>query len=261
MLKKSLIPVVFIALVFSSLSFAQIDKIAIFNELVGWTSVGAAAEATDIVLANVTSAADITIYNDADMGAFAEDNTGDGNMDIILTFGYWPVSLYEPGNAEPDGSLGELFLEGGDIILNSADYIFYVTEGGGANGENGLKNVTDSNFDMWTDGTACVPTAAGESYTPSLEAFTSNRAFKNVQVEDDADWELEVAFGSDGDNSDPAIIRNLTYGGRVGIFFQVSNDDLPRGDVVSEMIDNYIAGVVTAVEPADKLAVTWGSIK
>jgi hypothetical protein len=36
---------------------------------------------------------------------------------------------------------------------------------------------------------------------------------------------------------------------------------LPRVEVVSEMIDNYLAGVITAVEPADRLAVTWGSIK
>jgi hypothetical protein len=261
MLKRSLIPVVFIALVFSSLSFAQIDKIAIFNELVGWTTVGAAAEATDILLASVTSAADITIYDDAGMGAFAEDNTGDGNFDIIVTFGYWPVSLYTPGNEQADGSLGELFLEGGDVIMNSADYIFYVTEGGGANGDTGLKNMTDSNFDCWTDGAATEPTAEGASYTPSLEAFTTNRGFVIAQIEDDADWELEVAFGSDGATVDPAILRNLTYGGRVAIFFQVSNDALPRGAVVSEMIDNYLAGVTTAVEPADKLAVTWGSIK
>jgi hypothetical protein len=48
---------------------------------------------------------------------------------MMIIFGYFPVSLYTPGNAQADDSLGELFLEGGDMILNTADYIFYVTEG------------------------------------------------------------------------------------------------------------------------------------
>ena len=35
------------------------------------------------------------------------------------------------------------------------------------------------------------------------------------QIEADADWELEVALGSDGwNNVDPAITRNVSYGGR-----------------------------------------------
>lgn len=260
MYKKHLVAVVFVALVFSSLSLAQIDKVAIYNENVGWTDVATAAAATDIILNTVTKANDVAVYDDAGMGDFAAANTGDGNADIIVVFGYVPVSLYTPGNADADGSLFELFLEGGDIILNTADYIFYVTEGGGANGDTGLKNMTDSNLDLWTDGGACIPTADGAKYTPSYAGHTAPRAFKIDQIEDDADWELEVVFGSDGNFADPAIIRNVTYGGRVGIVMQVSAVT-PKGEVISEIIENYLAGNITAVEPGNKLAITWGGIK
>lgn len=262
-MKRHFFTIALVTLAFASLSWAQIDTLAIFNENVGWTSVEVAQAATDFIVNNVSSANEIVILNDADMGAFAEENTGDGNFDIILTFGYFPISLYTPGNSQADDSVGEKFLEGGDMLLNTADYIFYVTEGGGANGDTGLKNMTDSNFDCWTDGNTCSATDAGSQYTPSLPEFTAPRSFKKDQIDEDPDWEVEVAFGSNADGTmlDPVIIRNLTYGGRVGGFFHVSDDALPRGEVCTEMIDNYLALNVTAVEPTDKIASTWGQIK
>lgn len=263
MLKRYFAATTLMALIFCGLSWAQIDKIAIFNESVGWTDVATAAAATDIIMSNVTAANEIAIYSDADMGEFAEANTNDGNFDMMIIFGYFPVSLYTPGNAQADGSLGELFLEGGDMILNTADYIFYVTEGGGANGDTGLKNMTDSNLDLWTDGNISQPTADGAVYTPSLIEFSAPRSFRVQQVEDDPDWEIEIIFGgsADGANADPAIIRNLTYGGRVGIVFQVSDNAMPRGDVMTEMINNYLADNIAAVKPDGKLPLTWAKVK
>jgi hypothetical protein len=263
LLKKHLITTTLLILAVASLSWAQIDKIAIFNESVGWTDVATAEAATDIIMSDVTSANEIVVLSDDDMGTFAEENTDDGNFDMMIIFGYFPVSLYTPGNAQADDSLGELFLEGGDMILNTADYIFYVTEGGGANGDTGLKNMTDSNLDLWTDGNTSSPTDAGATYTPSLIEFTAPRSFVAEQIDEDENWELEVAFGSNADGTmlDPAIIRNVNDGGRVGIVFQVSDNAMPRGEVMSEMIDNYIAMNVTPVEAKDKLAITWGAIK
>ena len=105
----------------------------------------------------------IKVYNDDDIGRFARKKTKDDEFDIIITFGYFPVSLYKPGNVEKEDSIAEKFLEGGDMFMNAADYIFYVTQGGGANGENGLKTITDSNFDMWGDG---IRSTAAESPLP-----------------------------------------------------------------------------------------------
>lgn len=266
MFKKYFI-IMALLMAFSSLAFAQIDQIAIFNESVGWTDVATAKAATDAIIANVKTAKSIKIYNDAEMATFAKANTKDGNFDLMIIFGYFPVSLYTPGNAQKDDSVGELFIQGGDMILNTADYIFYVTQGGGANGDTGLKNMTNSNFDCWTDGNTCAPTADGKKYTPSLPAtFNAPRAFKKAQVDEDPDWDVEVAFasGNNGANLDPVIIKNKKHGGRVGIFFQVSDNAMPRGAVTTEMINNFIAAAIgtgTAVKPGEKLTSTWGGIK
>jgi hypothetical protein len=243
---------------------SEMGEVAIFADAVSWTDVGTAKAAAQKIQSDLKLTRDIQILSDDAIGAFAEQNTDDGNLDIIITFGYFPVSLYAPGNAERDDSVGELFLEGGNMFINTADYIFYVTQGGGANGDSGLKNMTDSNFDMWGDDASTDATEDGEKYTPSLVdvTFVANRPFKMSQVEADSDWELEAAFGTLGDKADPAIIHNLTYDGRVGIAFQAGGT-LPRAEVIIEMIDNFLVEKVKAqtVEPGDKLSCTWGEIK
>jgi len=267
MFKKCFITVTFMMLVFAGLSFAQIDKIAIFNEAQSWTDAATATAATDYIMANVKVANDIQVYNDADIGTFAQNNTKDGNVDIIITFGYFPVSLYTPGNAQVDDSLAENFINGGDMIINTADYIFYVTEGGGVNGDAGLKNITSSTLDMWCDDNPVQnsPTADGMKYAPSLPALnTAARAFKTDQIEADVNWELEMAFSSNGANYvDPAIIHNTVNDGRVAIVFQ-NGDVMPRGEVMTEIINNFLAAKIggsTAVKANDKLPLTWGKIK
>jgi len=122
--------------------------------------------------------------------------------------------------------------------------------------------MTDSNFDCWT-ADPNVPTEEGEQYIPSYEGAGAPRSFKISQIDADPDWELLVKFGSDGaDQADPAIIRNVSYDGLVGIFYQISDNALPRGEVATEMIDNYIAvEIATAVDTHGKLPLTWGEIK
>ena len=68
--------------------------------------------------------------------------------------------------------------------MNAADYIFYVTKGGGTNGDKRLKTITNSNFDCWGAGTDVFkPTAAGKKYVPSLPAsYDSPRPMKLDQI-------------------------------------------------------------------------------
>ena len=54
----------------------------------------------------------VVILTDKEIGDWAEDHTDNGVSDIIVTFGWFPTTLYTPGNADPDGSIGEEFLEG-----------------------------------------------------------------------------------------------------------------------------------------------------
>ena len=251
-------------------SWAALGDVAIFSEGTGWISKENADIQRAIVFDNlkdtVGSVGEVVYQTDDEIGPWAEDRIDDGVADVLIIFGWFPTTLYTPGNSQVDDSIAERFLYGGNIILNCADYIFYVTEGGGANGENGLKTIININADMWGGGTQIEPTADGATFTPSLEAFTSERPFKSEQIVDP--WSVEVVFGDNGDGFfDPGIIKLNDNSGRVGICLQEPNNgDLPRGQVLIEMIDfisqqpDMVAGT-TPVEAKGKAAVTWGNIK
>ncbi|MDE0317536.1 MAG: hypothetical protein OXM61_21875 [Candidatus Poribacteria bacterium] len=238
-------------------------EVAIFTEQSGWIAQGTAAKEGEELAKLLKKPKKVVTLSDKDIGPWAEERTDNDLSDIIVTFGWFPTTLYTPGNADPDDSVAELFLEGGNIFLNTADYIFYVTQGGGANGEQGLKNMMDINADMWADGTAIKPTDDGKKYTPSLAAFTSARTFKQAQIVNP--WEVEVVFGDNGSGFlDPVIVHDTQTDGRIGIAYQISgNDGLPRGEVFAEMIDNYLFEVLgpEAVDPNQKVTTTWAHIK
>lgn len=251
-------------------SWAELGDVAIFSEGTGWISQENAdaqrAIVFDDLAAAVPAVGDVVYATDAEIGPWAEERIDDGKADILIIFGWFPTTLYTPGNSQVDDSIAERFLYGGNIILNCADYIFYVTEGGGANGENGLKTIININADMWGGGTAITPTGDGETYTPTLEAFTSERPFKAEQIVDP--WSVEAAFGDNGDGFfDPGIIKLNDSSGRVGICMQEPNNgDLPRGQVLIEMIDfiSQQADILPATTPVaakGKAAVTWGGLK
>ena len=251
-------------------SWAALGDVAIFSESSGWISQDNADIQRAIVFDGlkeaVPSVGDVVYQTDAEIGPWAESRIDDGVADVLIIFGWFPTTLYTPGNSQVDDSIAERFIYGGNIILNCADYIFYVTEGGGANGENGLKTIININADMWGDGTQITPTDVGEQYTPTLEAFTSNRPFKSEQIVDP--WSVEAAFGDNGAGFfDPGIIKLNDSSGRVGICMQEGNNgELPRGQILIEMIDFIsqqpdMAVDTTPVEPRGKATVTWGDLK
>ena len=264
----SLFTILFTLIVTAS-SWAALGDVAIFSEGVGWISQADADVQRQIVFDNLKGAVpavgDVVWATDAEIGPWAEARIDDGVADIMIIFGWFPTTLYTPGNVQEDDSIAELFLFGGNIILNCNDYIFYVTEGGGANGENGLKTIMNINADMWGGGTAIVPTADGSAHTPSLGDFTSERPFKADQIVDP--WEIEVMFGSNGADPaffDPGIVKLIENSGRVGICMQEPNNGgLARGQVLIEMIDfiSQQADITTAVEAEGKVATTWANIK
>ena len=251
-------------------SWAQLGDVAIFSENTGWISKENGDIQRAIVFEDlkgaVPSVGDVVYATDAEIGPWAEERIDDGVADILIIFGWFPTTLYTPGNSQVDDSIAERFIYGGNIILNCADYIFYVTEGGGANGENGLKTIININADMWGDGTQITPTADGAKYTPTLGEFTSNRPFKSEQIV--PPWSVEAAFGDNGDGFfDPGIIKLDDSSGRVGICMQEGNNgELPRGQILIEMIDFIsqqpdMVNVGTPVEAKGKAAVTWGDLK
>jgi len=262
----SLFTILFTLIVTAS-SWAALGDVAIFSEGTGWISQADADVQRQIVFDDLKGAVpavgDVVWATDAEIGPWAEARIDDGVADIMIIFGWFPTTLYTPGNVQVDDSIAERFLYGGNIILNCADYAFYVTEGGGANGENGLKTIMNINADMWGGGTAIAPTPDGDTYTPSLEPFTSERPFKASQIVDP--WEVEVKFGDDGaDFFDPGIVKLTENSGRIGICMQEpGNGGLARGQVLIEMIDfiSQQVDISTAVEAEGKVATTWANIK
>jgi hypothetical protein len=102
-------------------------------------------------------------------------------------------------------------------------------------------NMTDTSASMWgDDSTTFAPTTEGNAVALSLTTWHSNRPFFPAQF-DGTDWEVELvlAQNSDGSQVMPAILHNTVTDGRVGAFFQWSDDSQPRGQVISEWINNW----------------------
>jgi len=169
-MRKALRWVLFLslALAFASQLMAAdiMGSIAVFNEKVGWIAAATAQQQTQILLDEIKLTQDIQVLGESDLVKWATANTDDGNLDVIILFGDCPGKFYAAGNGEPEDSVAEIFLEGGDMILNSGDYIFYINNGAGANGDAALKNITDSIFDCWTDGIVTAPTDDGKKIYP-----------------------------------------------------------------------------------------------
>ncbi|HIE28065.1 TPA: hypothetical protein EYP66_12335, partial [Candidatus Poribacteria bacterium] len=73
--------------------------------------------------------------------SWMQSTAGDGSVDVLVIYGDIPPAVYAGGNAEPDGSVAENWIEttDGDMILNHADYMFWGV--GGRNKEGGLQNM------------------------------------------------------------------------------------------------------------------------
>ncbi|MAF08890.1 hypothetical protein CMK11_00410 [Candidatus Poribacteria bacterium] len=73
-----------------------------------------------------------------------------------------------------------------------------------------------------------------------------------------------VGVFADGDlGTDPAIIRDVNSGGMVGVAMQVSDDSLPRGAVVTELLNNWLPAIfiASAVDADGEAASTWAALK
>ena len=143
---KNLVLACVVALAISTTAIA--GDIAISTQG-GWMSQGHADNETQEIVNNVTGVA-IERFASDQQDALADwvvAHTGNGQSDLLVLFGVLPESIYPAGNAQPDGSLAELFLDDGNIIVNTGDYIFYVGSAGFNNPE-GLMNMSDTSASM-----------------------------------------------------------------------------------------------------------------
>lgn len=186
-------------------------------------------------------------------------HTGDGKDDLLILCGRFPDSIYPGGNAQPDGSLAELFLDDGNTIINTGDYIFYVATVGANNGDAGLANMMDIGAYMWNSADLVV-TAEAALYTPTLANYYTDRAWNLNHLVGDWYAELVLAQNAAGNLAAPAIVRNGYTGGRLGTFYQVA-DTLTdvRGEVISEWINNWYLPIGSsnpyAMRPAPRVGI------
>lgn len=232
----------------------------------GWYSQDAATREMDELVAAIQdnpSIGTVDVYTDADQAALATwvtNHTNDGNADILILNGQFPDTIYEPGNAQEDGSIAEMYLDAGNTIFNTGDYMFYVVNSAGTNGEGGIQAMMDIPMTLWDDDTPVVVTADGATYTPTLTDFNTDRPFHLDEL--DAGWEPLVILAQNdaGTRADPCIVKNANTGGMLGIFYQTaSQDDDPRSEVIGEFINSYYS--TTAVSPVDRLTTSWGAVK
>ena len=233
----------------------------------GWFGQAAADREMQEIVDNV-SGLDITVFTPDDWDALAtwvDSHTGNGAVDMLILCGQFPNTIYTPGNSQADDSLAEIFLDDGNIILNTGDYMFYVVDAAGTNAAGGLQTMMDiPDITMWDDDTAVVVTADGSNLTPTLVDFATDRPFHLDELGDDWETEVSLAENDAGTRADPVVVKHKTTGGLLIIFYQTAGqDDDPRGEVISEFLDNWYKSILpeTAVEPTDKMASTWAGIK
>ena len=231
----------------------------------GWYGQEAAdremATLSDAINGKVGSVTLFPADKQADLATWVINNTSDGDNDILILNGQFPSTIYAPGNTQVDDSLAEIFLDSGNTIINTGDWMFYVVDGAGTNGPGGLQNMMDiPDISLSDDDTPVVVTNDGKNYTPSLKDMTTDRPFHLDQLV--APWEPLIIFAQNdaGTRSDPCIVKNTETKGSIGIFFQTAGqDDDPRGVVISEFILSYFS--TTSVSPVGSSATTWGAIK
>ncbi|MCH8859932.1 MAG: hypothetical protein IH843_02120, partial [Thaumarchaeota archaeon] len=186
----------------------------------------------------------VELFSASQEGALADwlvAHTGNGQSDLLILTGSFPASIYAGGNAEPDDSIAEVFLDDGNTIINTGDWMFFVSRAGN-NGSQGLHNMMDlPGVSMsGSNDTPVELTADGLKYIPSLPEFLTDRPFHLDTLGGDWFPELILAVDATGNLADPVVVKNSVTGGRIGIFMQVNGDNQnDRGVVISEWINNW----------------------
>ncbi|MHC4694976.1 MAG: hypothetical protein ACYS67_19770, partial [Planctomycetota bacterium] len=216
----------------------------------GWYSAQQFTDVATIIAQAGHLFGDIQQFDDTQAAAataWIDDNTNDGELDIIWLNGCMPSILYPYVNLEPDGSRAELWLDGGNMFINVGDWFAYVSyECGGrcaANTGTGAANILDLAAAIIAGGGqgAMVPTAAGTTYLPSLNQVTSDRPVQLNQVT--GDWEVAEVFAQNGAGTyaDPVVIHNTVTDGYLAIVNQASTGNwiTDRGLTCAEFLINW----------------------
>ncbi len=246
-----------IALAFSTPAMANDIAFYVGNvNTDGWYDSSEFEDVNEIIAAAGSLFKEIKKFDDkqlTDFAAWVDKNEKDGELDIIWLNGCTPSVLYALGNSQPDGSRAEKWLDGGNMIINVADWFAYISyeTGSRASPENtgtGAANILDLNSNIIAGGGQglMTPTFAGATFLPSLNAVSSDRPIQLSSVV--APWEVAAVFAqnSAGTYADPVVIHNTKTDGYVAFINQGSTGNwiADRGITCGEFIRNWVASEV-----------------
>ena len=247
------------AIVFAFSATAVASDIAFYVGSVnpGWYEVPNMLADVETIIAETGSMfKDVSQFDDDQLdefGAWVDERTDDGKMDIIWLNGCMPSVLYQFPNVNPDGSRAEEWLDGGNMFINVGDWFGYMSYEGGTrsadNGGTGAANILDlsSGIIVSADNTSLPVTAAGSEYLPSLNdpAITYRPIALSAVA---APWEVAAVFAGNATQADPIVIHNTETGGYVAFINQAAGgpsiwiDD--RGLTCAEFIANWVNEVI-----------------
>ncbi|MBN1421319.1 MAG: hypothetical protein JXP34_21275, partial [Planctomycetes bacterium] len=216
-------------------------EVAIYTGAANWITKDLADAQAQICAARL-EAAGIPFYwisdaaEETELADWMFSVTNNGELDVLILYGYFPSSIYLAGNLEPNDSIAEAFIESedGDAIINHADWMFYVSST--INGAAGLQNMMDiTGIEMGPDNTPMVVTAEGKEIAPNLPDFLSDRPLHLDQLAGDWLVEAVLARNEDGTRADPVIVRDGDRGRLIPMFQAASQND-PKGAVAAEVI-------------------------
>ncbi len=169
--------------------------------------------------------------------------TANGVVNVCILYGVLPSTIYPSGNAQPDGSVAENWIESkdGDTILNQADYFGYNSSEGKANERGAMQNLMDLpeiEINVYEHNVDMFVTAEGSRLAPSMIHFRSDRPFPLDQLGNE--WFAEKILASDTGTpqatlADPVIVRDGDRG-RLAIVFQTVHKDDPKAEVAAQII-------------------------
>lgn len=172
--------------------------------------------------------------------------TANGAVNVCILYGILPSTIYPSGNAQPDGSVAENWIEttDGDTILNHADYFGYNSSEGKANERGAMQNLMDLpeiEINVYEHNVDMFVTVEGSRLAPSMVHFKSDRPFPLDQLEDE--WFAEKILATDTGNTqatlaDPVIVRDGDRG-RLAIVFHTLYKNNPKAEVAAQII-NYL---------------------
>ncbi|MBM3238797.1 hypothetical protein FJZ31_21110 [Candidatus Poribacteria bacterium] len=284
MTKRFSFPIV-ISFLFAFASLAVASDLALYTGPTnpGWISPVAVEVTADMIMKDPkikSTYKKIDNFGDGDevgdsspLAKWTKAHTGNKEIDVIvLVCGTTPSGLYPFPNKQPDGSNVEKFIEDGNILINIADWIFYMSYEGGVrsadNGPSGAANVFDiPGLSFGSRNNNMKVNANGKKYLPSLTDFTSDRPWHLEQFKG-TDWEVTTFAEAGANDADPAVAVNKKYGGIIAALMQKAAPTWPEGDehrakVLIEFMNNWLLehAELKPVDSKDKLTTTWGEIK